>query len=145
MEIKNKQLPPNYAEIEKEFGKEAIVGKPIIFTYGSIIYNPIGFDIPPDLLTHEMTHQDQQGDNPGGWWAHYLADKEFRVEQEAEAYGNQYRFICRSVKNRDARAKNLWRMASFLSSPMYGKCISHGEAIKKIRFYAEGIYKTKDE
>jgi hypothetical protein len=143
MQIKNHEFPPNIADIEKEFG--SLKEKPIVFTYNDTIYNPIGFQIPADLLVHESTHAEQQDGDAETWWTHYLADKDWRIEQEAEAYGNQYRFICRTVKDRNARDKNLRIMAGFLSGPMYGSVINLQEAMKRIRMYSEGIYKIKDD
>ena len=105
----------------------------------------MGFRIPADLLVHEETHRDQQDGEPEKWWDHYFYDKEWRIEQEAEAYGNQYRFICRSVHDRNARDKNLRIMAGFLSGPMYGNVVTLQEAMKRIKVYSEGIYKIKDD
>ena len=67
-----------------------------IFTYGDTIYNPSGRPIPDHLIAHEARHFKQQGNDPAAWWDKYLVDKEFRFEQEAEAYANQYKFLCKA-------------------------------------------------
>jgi signal transduction histidine kinase len=67
-----------------------------IFTYGRAIYNPAGIDIPDDLHVHECVHMDQQAKMAGGpdaWWGRYLTDPWFRLSQEAEAYGAQFRYL----------------------------------------------------
>lgn len=95
--------------------------------------------LTPDLIVHEETHGEQQDMHPDVakiWWERYLHDPEFRVEQEAEAYGAQYRFICRQKKDRNARTRWLNTLANALSGPMYGNVCSYAEAIEKIRTYA---------
>lgn len=83
-----KEYPPNYAKIKE------ILNPPdtVCFTYGSTIYNPSGNEIKDDLLIHEQVHEKQQT-NPEEWWDRYLIDKDFRLEQELEAYATQYNWI----------------------------------------------------
>jgi len=145
------------ANTEKEKGMEMIVGKPpiweeanklfkldkhdygTVFTYGNTIYNPLGKEIPMDLYAHEEMHADQQEHNDTIakiWWKRYIEDPEFRLEQEAEAYGRQYAFLCLGTKNRDKRAHMLWRLAQALSGPMYGSICTQSMAMRKIKEYA---------
>lgn len=130
MQIKTEK-PPIYDQIlasECDFNPNLT-----IFTYGDAIYNPAGVDIPDHLIVHEETHSKQQGDAPDAWWERYLRDQYFRVQQETEAYANQYRYICSYMRDRNRRARILWDLGGFLSSPMYGSVIGHQEAMKMIK------------
>lgn len=103
-----------------------------IFTYGDTIYNPSGRPIPDYLLAHEATHFKQQID-PAAWWDQYLKDKEFRFDQEAEAYANQYKFMCKKVKDRNMRFRILYELAGALSGPTYGNMTTQSEALNIIK------------
>lgn len=123
--------PPNYKDIIAVFPfvKEH---KGVIFTYGDTCYVPSGATLPDHLITHEETHTKQQGDNPAEWWTRYLSDKDFRLAQEVEAYGNQYRFF--SKTNGNSHKKDfLFRIASDLASPIYDLGISYQQAETLIR------------
>lgn len=130
--------PPIYDRAAAAFGlKENDI---VYFTYGDTIYNPAGQPIPPDLIVHEETHGEQQDLHPDVakvWWERYLHDPEFRIEQEAEAYGAQYRWLCRQKRDRNARARMLHVLAMALSGPMYGSAIAYSAAAEKIRTYAD--------
>lgn len=107
-----------------------------VFTYGDTLYNPAGVIIPDHLMIHEMVHEgQQQGDENVAkiWWKRYIKDPQFRVEQELEAYGAQYAYICGIIKDKNARFRTLHQLAVDLAGPMYGKCISYTDAINKIR------------
>ena len=104
-----------------------------IYTYGDTIYNRSGGSITPDLMIHEETHCIQQGNDPDGWWDRYLNDGLFRIQQEVEAYANQYKFICQIQKDRNRRDKVLRNMATILSSPTYGSIIGSSAAYKMIK------------
>ena len=104
-----------------------------IYPYGSIIYNPSGLAIPPDILVHELKHIAQQGENPKDWWQRYLRDKDFRLSQELEANREQYKFICKIFKDRNARARALLKIANNLSGAVYGNLISSREAMELIK------------
>lgn len=127
--------PPIWDDAAKVF--DLTKGK--VFTYGDTLYNPDGIEIPDHLLKHEETHAEQHDHNEtvaSLWWQRYLAEPLFRAEQEAEAYGRQYRHICNTVRDRNARFRWLYMFADALSGPLYGKCISHREAVTKIREYS---------
>lgn len=122
-----------------------------IFTYGDTIYNPGNVDIVDHLIEHEQTHYDQQmrplapqdrttshmADAADAWWGRYLIDPYFRIEQEVEAYANQYAYICATVRDRNRRHKILWDLATSLSGPMYGSVISHFDAMHMIKTKAK--------
>ena len=124
-----KDYPFNYNEIKAVFDLE---GKSPVFTYGDKLYNPTGLTIPDHLLIHEAVHEKQQV-NPKEWWERYLIDKDFRLEQELEAYRAQYQFIKKNVKDRNIVARFLFTIAADLSSGMYKLNISQTEAMKLIK------------
>ena len=108
----------------------------VIFTYGDTIYNPGDVPISDDLIVHEETHAKQQNHNDEDaalWWGKYLRDPEFRVEQEVEAYANQYNFLCNIIQNKQKRFEVVKRMAEILSGPVYGECIGLEKALFLIR------------
>ena len=123
------EYPPNYKEIEARF----TLNEGTIFTYGEDIYNPNGGYIDKHLLIHEGTHSVQQGDNVKRWWDRYLVDDDFRFVQELEAYQNQYVSFCRDFKDRNAQSRFLFRLASDLSSELYGKICTQQEASRMIK------------
>ncbi len=131
MNVKN-SFPPNYEEIKSKFDLEK--QKPV-FTYGSTLYNPHMITIPEDLLIHESIHGEQQKHDDTIaklWWQRYIEDTKFRIDQEIEAYGFQYAFICQKIKDRNMRFKYLHQFAIMLSSKMYGNAIGYNEAKRLI-------------
>lgn len=125
--------PPNFQAIISKFPVVASM-KNVVFTYGKVIYNPHGGVIDGPLSLHEATHslqQDKMG--PKKWWMRYLTDDEFRLDQELEAYQNQYRRFCEIHKDRNRQAVFLNRIASDLASQQYGGIITLLEARQRIR------------
>lgn len=108
-----------------------------VFCYGDTIYNPSGNEVPAEVEYHEHIHSKQQGDNPEMWWYNYLTSKSFRLAQELEAYGEQYRFISKHIKIQKLVNEALERIALALSGKEYGNLISFGEAKSKIRRYGK--------
>ncbi len=106
-----------------------------VFTYGDILYNPGGGDIPDDLMVHEETHTKQQSAFPDEWWDKYLTDKSFRLEQETEAYANQYDYYCSKHKDYYKQQKFVERLASDLSSSLYGNLCNINQAIFLIKTF----------
>lgn len=131
MKIINENPPEKLLNAIVENGMHPHPG--VIFTYGDIIYNPNGADIPDHLITHEKTHCDQQGNDPDAWWGRYLTDQYFRVEQESEAYARQFAHICVKVKDRNHRYRILIDLASILSGPIYGNIIGQQNAMQMIK------------
>lgn len=131
--------PPNFNHIIEVFGD--IEEFTPIFCYGDTIFNPFKIKITPDLEAHERVHSYQQMKfaTPDAWWIKYLYDKDFRLEQEIEAYGTQYALAMQS----GVRGKMLdWvkeNIARSLSCGLYGNLLSYGEAESKIRNYAKNI------
>lgn len=138
MNVSNEK-PPIYDEANALFKLEEHKLR-CVFTYGNTLHNPFNIALDPELIRHEETHMEQQEGHPdvaAMWWKRYIQDAEFRVDQEAEAYGAQYKLYCQQVKDREKRFRYLHGLAVMLAGPMYGKAITHSEAMKAIRTYAE--------
>lgn len=108
----------------------------VLYTYGDELYIPSGLTPSDEIMAHEKWHSKQQLGIEGGrdaWWERYLEDPYFRMQQEAEAYAVQYNAYCNKVQDRNHRARYLHAIALQLSSPLYGKIISHSAATKLIR------------
>jgi hypothetical protein len=131
--------PPIWEKVTKQFNIPP--EKVVFYTYGNICYSPSGTEPPADLIRHEETHSDQQGHDRAGaekWWNQYLHDADFRVEQEAEAYAEQFKFLKRIHTDRNTQTKVLHGLATLLAAPMYGDAISVSDAMSKIKSYADG-------
>ena len=131
MIIKN-ELPPIYEDIIASGLNPTAYA---IYTYGDIIYNPSGVEIPRDIIAHEEVHEKQQQDigGPDIWWSRFLDDQYFRMDQEAEAYAVQYDFMCKIRKDRNLRNRILLHYAQTLASPTYGSVLSTTSAMKLIK------------
>ena len=123
-----KEKPSNYEKIASKFNLK----RNVVFTYGNILYAPNTDKIPDHLWVHEETHEQQQGDNPEEWWNKYLEDDDFRLEQELEAYRNQFDFI-KKTATRKQKTEFLNQIAKDLSSEIYGKIIDYKKARELIR------------
>lgn len=122
--------PPNIKAIEKAFD---LGERKILFTYGDTVYIPSGVPISPDLRTHEATHVQQQSQTtPDEWWAKYLVDAQFRLDQELPAYRNQWRHIQRMHLPWQQQEQLLAHISDSLASPMYGNLLTKEEARKLI-------------
>jgi len=124
--------PPNYSAIITVF-PDVITREGVIFTYGDTIYSPVVQDIPEHLHVHEMVHMQQQGDNPEGWWDQYLVDEEFRLDQEVEAYHEQYESVKDRMESTILQMQFLMVIAQDLSSSMYGNIVSLPDAVQLIQ------------
>lgn len=116
------EKPEIYETLRAKFGIDW--NKGIIITYKGNIYCKT--DISEDLVVHESVHIKQQSEDPE-WWDKYLADINFRLAQEVEAYRAQYNFIKENY-DRNTRRNALKRIASDLSSSIYGNIISFEDA-----------------
>jgi predicted negative regulator of RcsB-dependent stress response len=99
--------------------------KTIVLTYGNTIYSqqPLSYG----LVAHEISHVFQQlkmGEK--NWWNKYLKDDEFRMQQELEAYQNQYQ--CYEEHKPGTGKIHLPKIAGDLSGTMYGNIVSLEEA-----------------
>lgn len=137
MEVKIKtEKPPVYDAVTKAFGREPVTA---IFTYGDTIYNPGKFPLPDHIIEHEKVHMPQQLNYPGGpdaWWERYLQDPEFRLDQEARAYGRQYGFCCQKGISRPQRRALLKGLAKILAGQLYNSVVSLDTAKELIEKYS---------
>lgn len=132
IEIKS-NYPPNYAQMEAVFGD--LKKHNPVFAYAPYIYNPFDRKMTPDVIYHEKIHIDRQGTLPEIWYNYYIADREFRLNEEVIAYAEQFEF----AKKHGVKGKMLdWlkeKLALELSGGGYGYLCSYGEAESKIRNY----------
>lgn len=122
------ERPPMFDEIDARF---RVAGKPVIFSWGGLIYNPMRITIPPHLIAHEEMHgwrQDQRGIER--WWRRYIDNDGFRLEEEILAHQVEYRALLRGNGNRRARRGYLKQVAKRLSGPLYGGMITSAKARK---------------
>jgi hypothetical protein len=132
--------PPNIKQIEQVFGK---LSDNTVFTYGDTIYNPGDGVISEPLRIHELTHVAQQGPDPKGWWAKYLNSPKFRLDEEVEAYSNEFNCYRTFMKDRNKQAVFLHGIAKKLSSPLYGSLVTHSEALNLIKDHADRGYSKR--
>ena len=135
MEIKT-EFPPNYEEILKHLD---VSSEDVVFTYGNVIYNPKNLTLADHLVVHERVHAKQQKEmGVEAWWQKYFNNPEFRLQQEVEAYGAQYRFV-REAEDYTAATKKafLTQLAFDLSGGIYGHIINYLKAEAAIRIAAK--------
>lgn len=134
------EKPPNWVILIKTFPfLSNMWEKEIIVTYGDTYYCKV--PVRDDLLVHEETHMRQQviSGGPEEWWKKYYADPMFRLNQEIEAYRNQYLFLHDSLMDvpRQERKYKLRiyseQFAKFLSSDMYNNIIDYNKALLLIK------------
>lgn len=121
--------PPDhiYKECVRRFGVSFEKGT--VFTYYPNIH-AYKADMSDDLYIHELTHIAQQKEiGVEVWWEKYLSDEQFRLEQEIEAYQNQWVFA-RENYHRAYRKMLRKHIIDNLSGKMYGNIISKQEAEK---------------
>lgn len=129
MKISN-MFPPNFKEIIKVIPGATQHG--IVFTYGDTLYNPSNSPIEDHLERHEEIHMKQQEEmGADEWWAEYLKNPKFRLEQEVEAYRAQYKLVYKTYGRADASFV-LKQIADDLSGAMYGNILSRKQARKEI-------------
>ena len=128
-------FPPNYRDIVDHLG-DVSKARPL-FCYGDTIYNPFKREITKDFEHHEYIHSIQQGENPEVWYYKYLRDPAFRLQQELEAYGEQYRLAILNKAPPQIRDWCLETLARELSNEAYGNLLTFNEAKSKIRNYVK--------
>lgn len=128
-----KAYPLNYALLQATFP----LRETNLYPWGDTLYNPSGVEIPDDIMVHEEVHVTQQGDNPELWWNRYIIDKDFRLEQELEAYGTQLNWVKERYTNQ-AQKECLFEMAQNLIS-LYNFHMNHNKAESLIRNKAKKL------
>lgn len=127
------ERPPVFDSVCAAFN---IIPRGAVFSYGDRVYSPDHATLPDHLIAHEMVHLRQQEYTEEGailWWGKFLRDPEFRLSQEIEAYAHQYQYFKSRVADRNAPVKFLWALAQSMSGPLYNNCISHYEAMQRIK------------
>lgn len=125
--------PPCFDSVCAAFN---MMPKYAVFSYGDKVYSPDVENLPDHLIEHEKVHLRQQGHSEEGaalWWGKFLRDPQFRIDQEIEAYARQYQYFCSKVTDREKVAKFVWSLAQSMSGPLYDNCISHYEAMQRIK------------
>lgn len=124
--------PPNIDEIRAMLD---ISGVQPVFTYGDTMYNPYKHHIDKSLIAHERVHVAQQAaiGGPDVWWKRYLQEPQFRASQEIAAYRAHLRALLKVTNDRHAVAHILDDWAENLAGEMYGGCVTHEEALRRIR------------
>lgn len=123
--------PPNIDEIRSFITPTETA----VYTYGDTIYNPNGGKVYEDVIEHEKVHIKQQSEytSPSIWWTKYLIDKDFRLEQEIEAYNKQYLFLKNIIRNKELK-EALQEMSHALSHD-YALDITYNQAESRIKRY----------
>ncbi len=126
------EAPPNYSELVAAFPflKKR---RAIIYCWGSTIHNPGRISLPPSLVAHESLHSRQQTDlgGPERWWARYIADVQFRLDQELPAHREEYA-VASAGLGRNERRQHLRGIARRLAGPLYNGLLSLNEAKRMI-------------
>ena len=106
----------------------------IIISWGDTVYSKC--NIPPDFIIHEQTHLKRQKFSKIyglWWWWRYIRNQEFRLNEELVAYQNQWKFIQKTIKDRNQRSVMLDKLANALSGKIYGNIIDVYHARKMIQ------------
>lgn len=128
------EFPPQhiYDRAKELFGDEVDFEKGTIFTYGWTIHIFHKDRLDTHLFHHESVHCRQQAKfaSPDEWWEKYFTDKQFRKQQEIEAYTRQVRAIKKYVKDKNKRVMYIHYICKDISSSLYGNMMSLEEAQK---------------
>jgi hypothetical protein len=127
------EYPPMIKEIDEAFH---VIGKPIIYAWGDTIYNPMKVPMYPQYFGHEAVHGMRQGEDIEGWWRRYIADPEFRLNEEIPAHMVEYAVFRDRHKDRNQRSGYMHKVARKLASPLYGSLITYKDAkalLEKLR------------
>lgn len=129
------ERPPNYDRILAAFPNAGKKG--VLFAYGPNIFNPSDVFIPEWLLAHERKHCERQFD-PEQWWDRYIADSEFRYNEELLAHVEEYLAQARTIRDSNALARLGLSTANRLVAPLYNYQPSRSlnKAMKDIRSLA---------
>lgn len=108
----------------------------VIFAYDDTLYIPGKFSPSEEIIVHEEVHLEQQKAYEGGpsaWWEEYIKNPIFRLQQEIEAYHEQYNWIRKTYKDGNLRHRSLHEMARLLSSQTYGHMVKYSTAYRLIQ------------
>ena len=119
-------VPPLFDEIDAAFH---VAGKPVIYAWGNVIYNPQRVDIPDPLKAHEAVHGLRQGQDIVGWWRRYIDDVEFRLGEEIPAHKAEYDVLIKRGADRNQRRRLLKFVAGRMANPIYGRMVTPARAL----------------
>jgi hypothetical protein len=125
--------PPLFAELDAAFH---IKGKPVIFCFGDVIYNPMRVPVSRELGVHEAVHSSRQGDTEEmvfAWWRRYIAEPQFRFYEEMLAHQAEYRAFRANHRGVSERDRALHQISQRLASALYGNMVSWKEAKRLLR------------
>lgn len=119
------EKPPLFAAIDAVF---KVAGRPILFSWGRLIYNPMRVFVAPELMAHEAVHGERQV-NVEAWWANYLISPQFRFDEELPAHRAEFKALCEIHRpqwrsQRGMRRVMAAHVARKLAAPLYGSLIS---------------------
>jgi hypothetical protein len=118
--------PPIFDRVAKELGPEVVSA---YFTWEGRIWSLSGTTPPPEIVAHEERHVKQQ-ESVGGsqsWWEMWLTDPDFRLRNEALAYGAQIAWLRAHRGGKEASRQLAW-IASMLGGKDYGYLCTPFEA-----------------
>lgn len=122
VEIVYGEYPPIFDRIKEVF---PLAGKTTIFAFGDKIYVPGADTIDPEILAHERVHCERQLKiGVLEWWAMYLQDKNFRLNEEVLAHRVEYSFLRGLFPGREKRNAILCHVAGKLAHPLYGRMVT---------------------
>jgi hypothetical protein len=125
-----RERPPNFDKIFAAFPGAGSPG--VIFAYGGFIFAPGDVAVPPEIVAHERVHLERQGYEQDAWWDRYIADPQFRLDEEIVAHRAEYREFARRHGNPTRRTIALQEIAAKLAAPLYGGLISVADARQEI-------------
>lgn len=112
----------------EEYEKKLPINKDTIFVFGENIYT--NNELPYDVVYHELKHIEQQSRiGAKNWIDLYLTDRNFRLEQELEAYKYQLDKV-KEINDDNEYFNILTECARNISSELYGNIIKYQRAIK---------------
>ena len=126
--------PPIIEEIKAVFPAVGTT-KGVIFSWGDKIYNPDNVHISEALHAHELVHGTRQTSDEAAiikWWRTYLADTEFRINEELLGHKAELAVLFKTQPDRNKRIILAQQVARRLSGPIYGNAITLSEARKRL-------------
>jgi hypothetical protein len=110
--------PPNWDQIVAAF-PQAATRKGVLFAHGEDIYNPSDVYVTQALHVHEAKHCARQFQRADAWWDRYIADPEFRYEEELLGHAEELKVHMSTLRDRNARYRALSSVAFRLVSDLY--------------------------
>lgn len=133
-----RDYPPLYEAIAAAFNLAGRDYQPF-FSWGDLIYNPHGVEIPPCLIAHEAVHGIRQREDVSGWWHRYIEDSGFRLQEEVLAHVAEYRSRA-AGKPRNERRWLIVQTAKRLASPLY--CYDPPVPVQNARIALQTVLKA---